>query len=696
VIARDDLSAGVRLGMAIVGAVVFSAQAAAESPGAAAQTVPVEIQVRSVSRVALPSVEMRVGAEEARRGAGTQGDAIKALQALPGTARAGAGAGEVIAWGSPARETRLYVDGVEIPALYHGSGIRSVLPSGWVAQLTFLPGAYGVDYGRGVGGVVALETRRLDPERTHAGAQLDLLDAGASLSARLSPRVQVGAAFRHSLIDRWLPEVTHRDVESVLALPRYSDAQAKLAIALAEQESLEVVYLGSSDRAVRRAPANDGSSPLEDTRRLSFERWFLRYRQRTPGRELEVTPFFGLDDRMRQTTANSGVSRLDLNTLIYGLRARQRFSESALSVSVGLDARGAATRVVREGTLTLPPREGDPDIFGQVPANDRAVERLRVHGLDVAPYTKLELRAGAWAIVPGLRAGTALLETDRVRPVQGRLPPVGRSRAQLALEPRLRVAYAAAPRLRLFAASGLYHQAPEPEDLSPTFGNPELGQAHSFQISVGQETRITSSLSLESVGYYKRSRGLVARSPAPTPEVAQVLTDDGRGRSFGLQVLLRQALADGWSGWVAWTLSRSERAAGAERYRAFDTDQPHGVAAVLQRRLASGSVGARLRYAAGSPRTPVVGASYNLNAGRFEPILGATNSDRLPDFLQLDLRVDHGFELAPETRLTLYVDALNVTARRNTEEYVYSPDFRARAGLGGLPPLAIFGMRLEQ
>jgi hypothetical protein len=37
-----------------------------------------------------------------------------------------------------------------------------------------------------------------------------------------------------------------------------------------------------------------------------------------------------------------------------------------------------------------------------------------------------------------------------------------------------------------------------------------------------------------------------------------------------------------------------------------------------------------------------------------------------------------------------------VTLRQNAEEVVYSSDFRSRAFVTGLPPLAILGVRLER
>jgi hypothetical protein len=662
-----------------------------------APAAPIEVVVRERRPLAPPTLEMRIGGEEGRRGAGTQGDTVKALQALPGLARSGAGAGEVVAWGSAPRETRVYVDGVELPALYHGSGVRSVLPSGWIARLGFVPGAYGADHGRGLGGLVTLETRALDHERFHASAQLDPLDAAVSASIPLNSSVALAVAGRHGWLDRVLSVTSERGARDLLAVPRYSDWQGKLDADLGVGERLELVHLGARDHLSRIIPSSDATAAGEEQRELSFERWYLRYRREAGGDTLEITPFIGVDDSLLRQSATTARASLGVHAVPFGLRASQALELSAqLRVRLGVDARGASSHVEREGSLTVPAREGDPYVFGQLPGSDHASDHLDTLLLDVAPYAELDWTAGPVTLSPGLRLDTVLLESDRVRPPVGRVPAVGRSRARAAPEPRLAVTLDLDARVRLLAAAGIYHQAPDCQDLSATFGNPELGIARALHLTLGEQVRFTPALSLELLGFYKTLDDLAVRSPLPTPDSARVLLSSGSGRSLGVQLTLRQTLSAGWSGWLATTLSRSEREQAGEPPRLFDYDQPLVLAAVVNKRLERWSFGARLRVASGSPRTPVIGASYNLRTARYEPLFGPANSTRLPDFLQLDVRVDREFALGEEARLSVYLDALNVTARDNAEELVYSADYREHGYLLGLPPLLVLGARIER
>src|SRR5262249_19288869 len=112
-----------------------------------------EERVVRAARVKKESFEVTIRTEEARRVPGTQGDTLKVVQNLPGVARAALGTGQIVVWGAAPKDTRVDVDGVEIPALYHVGGYRSTIPSDLVRAIELVPGAYGAEYGRGLGGL---------------------------------------------------------------------------------------------------------------------------------------------------------------------------------------------------------------------------------------------------------------------------------------------------------------------------------------------------------------------------------------------------------------------------------------------------------------------------------------------------------------------------------------------------------------
>ena len=95
-------------------------------------------------------VSTEVQAEQATRVPGTQGDVLKVVENLPGVARSAAGAGTLVVWGSAPQDTRVYVDGVHVPRLYHDGGYRSIVSSDFVRSVELVPDGYGPPYGRGL------------------------------------------------------------------------------------------------------------------------------------------------------------------------------------------------------------------------------------------------------------------------------------------------------------------------------------------------------------------------------------------------------------------------------------------------------------------------------------------------------------------------------------------------------------------
>jgi outer membrane receptor protein involved in Fe transport len=299
-------------------------------------------------------------------------------------------------------------------------------------------------------------------------------------------------------------------------------------------------------------------------------------------------------------------------------------------------------------------------------------------------------------LTPGVRFDAFLIEGSRRVPRTGDAPPIGFSRLETALAPRASARWEITPRFGLTAAYGTYHQAPEPEDLSPVFGTPDLALSRATHMTVGESLRITPSLTADVVAFRKTMKDLVVRSRLTNPISARALTQNGEGESLGVQFLLRQEMWHGLFGWVSYAISRSDRRyEGDIDWRRFDFDQPHVLSVVLFQEVGRWGFGARFRYASGNPRTPVIASFYDARSDRFDPVFGPQNGTRIPGFWQLDLRLERTFLIGETKRALVFADVQNVTARENAEELVYSGDFRERGTLRGLPTIAIVGARLE-
>lgn len=189
----------------------------------------------------------------------------------------------------------------------------------------------------------------------------------------------------------------------------------------------------------------------------------------------------------------------------------------------------------------------------------------------------------------------------------------------------------------------------------------------------------------------------------------------GEGRAYGIQVLLRHELSGRFFGWVSYTLMRSERkddcaqlitqtdpttslaqqVCSPGNWRLFDYDQTHVATVVGSYDLGAGfEFGARFRYSTGFPRTPVIGTFSSARRDLYEPVFGAQNSIRIPSFLQLDARLAKRFQ-GSWGKAEVYLDVQNVTDRGNPEEIVYNYNYTKRGYITGLPTLPVVGARIE-
>jgi hypothetical protein len=84
----------------------------------------------------------------------------------------------------------------------------------------------------------------------------------------------------------------------------------------------------------------------------------------------------------------------------------------------------------------------------------------------------------------------------------------------------------------------------------------------------------------------------------------------------------------------------------------------------------------------------------NASADRYEPLFGAVNSARNPAFHQLDLRIDKRW-IFDRWMLNVYLDVQNVYNHKTAEGLAYSYDYAQSKPNGGLPILALFGVRAD-
>lgn len=646
-------------------------------------------------------VSTEIRAEEARLVPGTSGDVVRVVESLPGVARASAGTGSLIVWGAAPDETRIYVDGVPIPRLMHEGGLRSVVQPDTVRSVELVPGGYGAAFGRGLGGLVSIRTETPEGDGLHGAVAIDLLDASAVVHGSVEDRVRLLASARVSLVDLYAEQALGAEAVAYLPIPRYRDGQMRARFQLGAGESLEVIAMLASDRFTRGVPNADPALSVEERRSLDFQRVYARYtREAGDGSVISVVPYAGADQRETTTLNGDVLTSVAGETVLGGVRASLRtHAADWLSVEAGIDAEVSSTTLTRRGSIGFPTREGDVRVFGQTPPDAIAADRWTTLNVGVAPYVEADIALldGALHIVPGLRIDPNVRSVSRRIPLEGDAPELGLLRQDIRAEPRLMLRYEPTRAFSLRAAAGLYHQPPRADDLSASFGTPDLPVSQAIHAVLGATARPTEKLTLELTGFFTAGDDLAMRSANSAPLRARALEPTGEGRSYGGQLLVRQELQEGLQGWVAYTLSRSERLdRPSAEWRLSDYDQTHVLTAVLAYRIPGIDldVSLRFRYATGFPRTSVWGAFYDASSDRYSPRFGEHNASRVPEFVQLDARIGRRFDVG-DGHIDVSLEVLNVWNQANAEEIVYGPDFSTRGYVQGLPILPVLGIRGE-
>jgi len=609
---------------------------------------------------------------------GTFGEPLRVVATLPGVSRTPFGLGYFFVRGAAFDTTGFMVDGFPVPILYHLGAGPAVLSSRLVTRLDFYPGGYPERYGRFAAGLIALETGAPEVQSAHAEAEVDLFRASALAVVPIEGgRGVVTGAFRRSYYELLLPLL----VDGVdLA---FTDWQARIDYRLTEHLDASLFWFGSQDTldSTEAAGAGVGDETTRSGFGYGFQRLIGKLALRLPD-DARVTwsGTVGVDDTFVVRNEPGG---LDLRAEIDGTYLGQRLEAvvphgELLQTTAGVDV--LVTLYRARSTIPTPPGLGEYPR----PLIDSQTSEIEIRPVmaSASPYLEEVLHLDPFEVTAGLR-----VDTMRYAEVW-----------TATVDPRAVVRYRPLEALTIKAATGLFAQPPQPFQIAP-FANPHLGPQRSWQSSAGVEITLPHSVDVQSQLFYSYMFQLPRTGNELTVDAEgniqrQVFFDDGEGRAYGWELLVRRRAQHGFYGWLSYTLSWSERFLEDSDPVPFFFDQRHTLNLAVSYAVSGWRFGARLTLASGRPDRPVLGAEYDADGDFYRANRGGLTG-RLPTFHQLDLRIDRDFTLGDHLRGSVYIDAINVYNASNTEARIYQFDFEKSTPLSGLPILATLGVRLE-
>ena len=440
--------------------------------------------------------------QEVRKIPGTFGDPLRVIENLPGMARVPGGfGGALLVRGTPPEDSAVFIDGVQVPLLYHFGGLTSVVNAEFLERIDFFPGGFGARYGRATAGIVDVQSRELDCDAWRGAAEISAMLASGFLCAPAS-EWSVAAAGRRSYIDVVLPFVLdnvprEEDEGSFTASPLYWDYQVK-ANRQAGAHSFAIFAFGSDDRLKIIQTGSAENFNFNLGLHLGFHRVLLRHRLRLGERTTLVsslTPGYSRQDFFQRASEIDLDSRFGLDIWSVDWREDLRHEVTDwLTLAVGLDH-----------------RMGRADLELEVPIQTD----LRVYPSPVFDFTDIQRYArelpdygqGYWveaaaAPTPDLKIVAGLrLDRHDFHETQG-----------FSLGPRATVRWQPFADSTLKAAYGLYQKLPDQQYLIDGIGNPRLAPERAHHIIAGFEHKLTDLVDVDVQAFYNLRQRL--RSPS--------------------------------------------------------------------------------------------------------------------------------------------------------------------------------------
>lgn len=642
--------------------------------GASNQTlVRAPREVRYVARQSLTF-------EELRRMPGSAGDPLKAIQNLPGISRPPGFSGQLVVFGSPGRDSQVFLEGMPFYQLYHFGALYSVINPEFIDRIDFVPAGFDATFGDAIGGIVDIKLKEDDLERWRGSFDINLIHAqifGAipyDSDGDEEMDGYVKMALRRSYIDALLEAFAPASI-GLTTSPRYYDYQAEVLHRFSKTNRLQIFINGTDDRVafVSERPVGDNPELTGDANFAQLLHSLVARWSTEPSRELR-----------NQLTFQAAYQAFEANAFdVFGFNVNQTpFTLRDVldwRATSWLDARFGVEGTVNPSSATITaPMPNEP---GQVspPLGAREILSTEETWLlgRVSPFVSFELKPFQWwTLVPSLRTDLWLGYYQSYN-----------------LDPRLSMRFDLSEEVAITAAGGVFHQLPFFNEISEEFGNPNLDPNAAIHALLGVELRPHPLITLSTRGFFKWQYDL---SEAVDDRTIRY-DNSGEGRAYGADFLFRVDPGMGFFGWVSYTLVFSERYNfDAREWQVTTVDQRHMLNALASYELGRGwSLGARFRLATGYPKTPVDEALFDSDVDQYAGLPNTNlNSSRMPAFHSLDVRVDKEWTFNTWV-FALYLEVQNVYNNRSPEGLSYNYDFTESTYILGLPILPVLGVRGE-
>lgn len=606
--------------------------------------------------------------EEIRRAPGAAEDISRMIQSVAGVSFSNDQRNDLVIRGGSPAENLFLVDGIEVPNINHfGSQGSTGGPIG-IINLKFLQnadiytGGFPVSYGNALSGAVDIKFREGSKKNYFNNIDMSLQGFGGQFEGRLSDKGSYLLSLRRSYLDLL------KDAIRLSAVPKYWDLNLKADYNLNAKNNLSFLGFWATDNIEfgQRDPEDETANPFENA--IVDRQFYTAGLNHTylikNGFIRNVISAVVTDGDTRQNN-EANTEEIYKNKYIESEVTLKSDLSKNISKYFSIDA-GIGGKLVRS----------DNDLYSE---QDTSATGF------IIPEVKTNSLINSFKL-NGYANLTAKLFDDKITINSGiRYDYFDYITNPGSVSPRIGISYKITPVTSLNASAGIFHQNPAYIWLATAESNKNLENIRADHYIVGIDHLFSPDIRATVEVYEKQYSNYAVSVDNPTyilvnggaeygPNYVTSAVSEGTGTVRGFDFSLQKKLSgNGIYGMLNYSYmdSRFKALEGGEVPGAFD--QTHQLNLTVGYQVADDwLVGLKYKYSTGKPYTPYnVAASTSAGRGVYDMEL--YNSERTPDYMRVDLRIDKRFSFS-SFGLVTYIEFQNLFNRENVSEYYWDDD----------------------
>ena len=607
--------------------------------------------------------------EEIKSSPGGNFDVSKVVQTLPGVGISN-GTGDrndIIVRGGAPNENVYYLDGIEIPVLNHfqtqgsSGGAQGLLNVSFIKSLKLSSSAFDARYDNALASTFIIKQRDGNPERLSGNVRVSATESVLTLEGPLSKKTTFLASARKSYLGLLFKLI------DLPIRPNFYDFQYKVTHRFNKNLTLTAIGLGGIDDFHFAVPKK---ATVENIYVLRSSPYINQW---------TYTVGFNLNQKIKNGYINYILSRnMFTNNIDKFEDEKQVDSQRTMSVrsnEIENKFRWDINKFVNgwkwSAGVSLEYVGYNGNVFTKTSPDNELQFNSEIH------FWKY----GAFAEVAKNVFNEKLLISAGTRTDMNTFTANGNNPLKT-FSPRISLAYHLDPRFDLTASVGTYFKIPTYtalgyKNIEGSFANKNMEYIQSTHYVAGLQFLPKNSLRFTLEGFYKKYDNYPVSQQTGISLAnlgneygsigSEKLLSTGLGKTYGFELYAQQKLINHLFYVASYSYIRSEFSGIDGKLIPSSWDTRHLFSTTIGYKLPKQiDLGLKYRFAGGTPYTP-----FDLALSQQDYVIKGTgvldysrlNSERLPTYSQLDLRIDKRFNFR-KTSLNFYLDLQNVLMQK--------------------------------